>query len=128
VNECGADGGPSVGARVVSCYHPIYPVVVLVTVLARVFTEQWNRQCGWYENKDLALEKRHVYEECLKRDLSTCCTKPRKQHAIKQENDTSNKVSIFSVLHRLHVDLFREQRVFVHEPVHAFPDYESEVP
>jgi hypothetical protein len=30
--------------------------------------------------------------------------------------------------HRLHVDLFREQRVFVHEPVHAFPDYESEVP
>jgi hypothetical protein len=98
VNECGADGGPSVGARIVSCYHPIYPVVVLVIVLARVFTEQWNRQCGWYENKDLALKKRqrHLCEECLKRDLSTCCTKPRKQHAIKQENDTSNKVSIFS--------------------------------
>ena len=62
MNECGAEGGPSVGARVVSCYHPICPVVVLVTVLARVFTEQWNRQCGWYENKDLALKKRHLCE------------------------------------------------------------------
>ena len=64
VNECGAEGGPSVGARIVSCYHPIYPVVVLVTVLARVFTEQWNRQCGWYENKDLALKKRHFAKSC----------------------------------------------------------------
>jgi hypothetical protein len=47
---------------------------------------------------------------------------------MKQENFTSNKVSIFSARHRLHVDLVREQRVFVREPVHAFPDYESEVP
>jgi hypothetical protein len=87
VNECGADGGPSVGARIVSCYHPIYPVVVLVTVLARVFTEQWNRQCGWYENKDLALKKRHLCEELLARPEhllheaeKTACNKTGKLH------------------------------------------------
>ena len=96
VNECGADGGPSVGARIVSCYHPIYAVVVLVTVLARVFTEQWNRQCGWYENKDLALKKRSLSCHLSIAKTVHMLHDPRKQHAIKQENFTSNKVSIFS--------------------------------
>ena len=117
VNECGSKGGPSVGARiVVSCYHPIYPVVVSW----RPYWQELSHSKGadraaemssWRSAKATSFLQLHA---SLPQETVHPKTKGR-GFATAKHGD------------RLHVALFRE-RIFLHEPVHTFPDYESEDP